>query len=149
VVQVIAEADKPLYVPPGSGELHATLALYELVRARQDGRLPLLEVVEQHRASLLAGSTAALVAASLALDPFELEAALEALRARGVRALVFLVNDSTFVPIDRWQLPADRLQKRCQALLGVLRDRQVPGTILTADSDLAAELGRRELLEAP
>jgi len=148
VVQVIAEGDKPLYVPPGSGELHATLALYELVRARQDGKLALLDLVEHHRTSLLAGSTAALLSASLALDPAELEAALEALRARGVSAVVFLVNDSSFVPIDRWQLKPDQLQERCRALLGVLRARQVPGAILAADSDLAADLGRRDLLEA-
>lgn len=147
VVQVIAEGDRPLFVPPGSGELHATHALYELVRARQDGRQPLLELVEQHGAMLLAGSTAALVAASLALDPLGLETALEALRAKGVRALVFLVNDSSFAPIDRWQLPPDLLAQRCQALLGVLRARRVPGAILSADSDLAADLGRQDLRE--
>jgi uncharacterized protein (DUF58 family) len=147
VVQVIAEGERPLYVAPGSGELHATLALYELVRARQEGRLPLLQVVEQHRATLLPGSTAALVCASLALDPFELEAALEALRARGVRALVFLVNDSSFAPIDRWQLKPEQLQQRIGALLGVLRERRVPGAVLAADSDLAGALARRDLLE--
>lgn len=147
LVQVIAEAEGPLYVPPGSGELHATQALYELVRARQDGKLALLDLVEQHRPLLPAGSTAALVAGSLAIEPLELEAALEALHTRGVSALVFLVNDSSFVPIDRWQLPPQRLEQRCQALLGVLRARRVPGAILGAESDLAAQLQRRDLLD--
>jgi uncharacterized protein (DUF58 family) len=148
VVQLIAEGERPLFVPPGRGELHATHALFELVRARQDGRLPMLELLEQHRSALPAGSTAALVGASLELDPRELEEALEALRTRGVRALVFLVNDSSFVPIDRWQLPPRALQERVERLLAVLQARRVPGAILSADSDLAAELARRDLLEA-
>jgi len=147
VVQLIAEADKPVYVPPGSGELHATQALYELVRVRQDGKRSLLDVFEQHRPLLLAGSTAALLFGSLAIEPLELEAAIEALHARGVSALVFLVNDSSFVPIDRWQLKPQALAQRCSALLGVLRARRVPGAILGAEADLAAQLARRELLE--
>jgi uncharacterized protein (DUF58 family) len=147
VVQLVADADKPVYVPPGSGELHATRALYELVRVRQDGKRGLLEVVEQHRPLLPAGSTAALLAGSLAIEPLALEASLEALSARGVSALVFLVNDSSFVPIDRWQLKPQQLQRRCDELLGVLRGRGVPGAILGAESDLAAQLLRREALD--
>lgn len=149
VVQVVAEGEKPLFVSPGRGALHATSALYELVRARQEGRLSLLDLVEQHRTALPAGSTAALLSASLELDPERLEETLEALGARGVRALVFLVDDSSFVPIDRWQARPEQLAERQRALLEVLRGRGVPGAILDAGSDLAAELGRRDLWEAP
>ena len=104
-------------------------------------------MLEQHRPLLPAGSTAALVFGSLALSPQELEAALEALHTRGVAALVLLVNDSSFVPIDRWQLKPPQLEQRSQALLGVLRGRRVPGAILGAESDLAAQLARRDLLD--
>lgn len=147
VVQVLAEAERPLFVPPGHGGLHATLALYELVRARQDGRLGLLQLVEQHRAALPPGSTAALVGASLPV-PGALAETLDALDTRGVRALVFLVDDSSFTPIDRWQMRPAELHQRRQALTTLLRERRVPGALLSAGTDLARALASRELLEA-
>jgi uncharacterized protein (DUF58 family) len=147
VVQVIGDGGHPLYVPPGTGELHATQALYELVRIRQEGRIPLLDLVEQHRTLLPAGSTAGLLFASLDVDPASLDSALEALRASRVRALVFIVNDASFVAIDRWRLERPALEERLLSLRALLRERAVPGAILHAEGDLAQDLSRADLYD--
>lgn len=148
VVQMIAEGEQPLFVPPGRGELHATLALYEVVRARQDGKRALLDLVEENRAALPSGSTATLFHASLDFDLARLEETLEAFRSRGVRAVVFAIDEASFVPIDRRAATKQVAAERREAFLALLRERSVAGAVLSADMELGATLGRRDLVDA-
>ena len=149
LVQVLGEGARNLEVPPGAGTLHATQALYELIQVRQEGRLPLLDLVEQHRMHIPAGSTATLLSGTMFLDLERLEEILRALQSRGVRPVVVLVNKDSFLPIDRRAVPRDEAAAQAGAAATLLRSRGVPGAILAADQDLEAELARADLLEAP
>ncbi|PYQ15739.1 MAG: hypothetical protein DMF80_08020 [Acidobacteria bacterium] len=149
LVQVMGEGARSLVVAPGAGTLHATLALYELIRVQQDGRVPLLELVEQHRMHLPGGSTAALLAGTIFLDLAQLEDTLAALQARGVRPAVLLVNKDSFLPIDRRAAPREEAAEQAHAVVALLRARDIPGTILAAEQDLEAELARPDLLGDP
>jgi uncharacterized protein (DUF58 family) len=145
VVQVLGAG---LFVPPGRGELHLTHALYELIRVRQAADLELLEAVEAHLPHLLPGSTATLLFGTIAVDAGRLEALLETLRSRAVRPLLFFVNGETFLPIERWPMPASAMRARREVLAALLRSRGTAGAILEASQDLGTELGRSDLLEA-
>jgi uncharacterized protein (DUF58 family) len=149
LVQVLGEGARNLEVPPGAGTLHATQALYELIQVRQEGRLPLLDLVEQHRMHIPAGSTATLLSGTMFLDLERLEEILRALQSRGVRPVVVLVNKDSFLPIDRRAVPRDEAAAQAGAAATLLRSRGVPGAILAADQDLEAELARADLFEAP
>jgi uncharacterized protein (DUF58 family) len=145
LVQVLAEGRRALVVPPGAGTLHATQALYELIRLQQDGQVGLLDVVEQHRTHLPPGSTAALLAGTLFLDLDRLEETLAALQARAVRPVVLLVNKDSFLPIERRAAPREQAAAQSRAVTSLLRARQAPGAILSADEDLETALGRFDL----
>jgi uncharacterized protein (DUF58 family) len=145
LVQVLGEGNRSLVVPPGAGTLHATHALYELIRAQQDGRVPLLELLEQHHSHLPPGSTAALLSGTLFLDLGRLEEALGALQARRVRPVVLLVNKDSFLPIERRAAPREEAAERARAVGSLLRARSVPGAIFSADEDLEDALGRPDL----
>ena len=149
LVQVLGEGARTLALPPGAGTLHATQALYELIQAQQEGRVPLLDLVEHHRLHLPAGSTATLLSGTMFLDLLRLEEALGALQSRGVRPVVVLVNKDSFLPIDRRAVPRDQAAAQAGAAATLLRSRGVPGAILSAEQDLEAELGRVDLFEAP
>ena len=149
LVQVLAEGGRRLTVPPGSGTLHATHALYELIHAQQDGRLELLDLVEQQQPHLPPGSTAALLSGTLFLDLARLETALAGLQARGVRPVVLLVNKDSFLPIERRAAPRDEAAEQARAVESLLRARRVPGAILSAEDDLEEALGRPDLFGEP
>jgi uncharacterized protein (DUF58 family) len=146
VVQVIAEGAHPLLVPPGRGGLHATQCLYELVRVRQEGSLDLFDLVERHSTNVPEGSAVALLLARLGFDLARLEAALFELRARAAQPAVLVVNDASFLPVDRWPMPPMEVQERKDAIAALLAIHGVPGRILEASQDLAVELGRSDLL---
>jgi uncharacterized protein (DUF58 family) len=145
VVQLLGEGSQPLLVPPGRGEIHATRCLYELVRVRQEGRLPLLDLVLRSRPLLPRGSTAALLCSGLALDVLRLEEELAGLQAAGVVPVVFVVDDASFVGIDRPPLPATEAAARRERLTCVLAERSVAGRILGAQDDLGRALARTGL----
>lgn len=142
LVQVFGEGQSSLAVPPGAGTLHATHALYELIRVQQDGRVPLLDVVDRHAGHLPPGSTAALLAGTLFLDLDRLEETLASLRSRGVRPVVLLVNKDSFLPIERRAAPREQAAAQAREMTALLRARGVPGAILSADEELESALGR-------
>jgi uncharacterized protein (DUF58 family) len=148
LVQVRGEGARSLEVPPGAGTLHATQALYELIRMQQEGRVPLLDLVEHHRLHVRAGSTATLLSGTMFLDLARLEETLGALQSQGVRPVVILVNKDSFLPIDRRAVPREAAAAQAQAVSTLLRSRGVPGAILSAEQDLESELGRPDLFEA-
>jgi len=144
-VQLFAEGKAPLFVPPGRGELHLAHCLHELVRARQEGTTPILDLVEHHGPHLPQRSTAAILFATISLDDQRLDALLDALAARGVRLLLLFIDDSSFLAIDRPALPREQAAERRERLLTLLRERGAPGAILGSESDLSTELGRPDL----
>jgi uncharacterized protein (DUF58 family) len=149
-VQLVAEGAQPVFVAAGRGEEHLAHCLYELIRLRQDGTTPLLDVVERHRPHLQPGSTAALLNGTISLDTTALEELIEALAMRGVRPLLLFVNSDSFAAIDRWALPAKKARERCEEIRALLRSRGVPGAILDAEQELGTELSRQDLfLETP
>jgi len=149
-VQLVAEGARPLFVAPGRGEEHLTHCLYELIRLRQDGTTPLLEVVERHRPHLQPGTTAAILSGTISVELVSLEELLEAFQTRGVRPLLLFVNSDSFAPIDRWALPPKKARQRCEEIGSLMRSRGVPGAILDAGQDLAEELARPDLfLDVP
>jgi uncharacterized protein (DUF58 family) len=149
VVQVFGEFSRPLFVPPGRGELHLAHALDQIIRVRQDGRASLLEVVERERASLPAGSTAALLSASAFLDLERLAEAFGALRAQRLQPLLVAVDKDSFLQIDRPSRPPAEVETRLQKLHAVAHSHAVPVAVLTAEQELEAEISRPGWLEAP
>jgi len=144
-VQAFGDGRAPLFVPPGRGDLHLAHALYELLRVRQEGRVPLLTLVDREGPHLPVRSTAALVFGTIALAEADLEGLFLALRARAVRPLLVFIDDSSFVPIDRWALPRDEAKARARALLAWMDAQDVPGAVLGADDDLEEALARPRL----
>jgi uncharacterized protein (DUF58 family) len=147
LTQVFAHGAEELAVPPGSGEGHLARALYELIRVRQEGETPVLDLLEQHRAHLPPGSTAALLAGTTTLDLERLSELLDDTRARRVRLAVIAVDADTFAGIERWPSPPEVIADRRQALLGLLRAHGAPGVVLTAEDDLMRELARADFLD--
>jgi uncharacterized protein (DUF58 family) len=148
LVQAFGEPARPLLVPPGRGELHLAHALDQLIRVRQDGATPLLDVVERQMASLPVGSTAALLSATVFLELERLAELLAWMRARGVRPVLVAVDKDSFLPIDvRSRARAD-VAARCQELVAVALGQGALVAVLSASDELETELLRPDWLAA-
>jgi uncharacterized protein (DUF58 family) len=147
-VQLLGEGQESLAVPPGRGELHLAFALDRLIRVRQDGRLPLLDLALREQAAVPPGSTAALLSASLFLDSGALAEAFGWMRARSVRPALVAVDMDSFAPIDRRSRPRAEVEAQADRLRSLARAHEALLAILDADRDLGAELGRPDWLEA-
>jgi uncharacterized protein (DUF58 family) len=147
-VQLFGEGREALAVPPGRGELHLAHALDRLIRVRQDGALPLLDLVLREQAAVPPGSTAALLAASLFLDEGALAEAFRWMRARRVRPVLVAVDMDSFLPIDRRPRPRAEVEAQTHALRALARSHGSLLALFDADHDLPAELGRPDWLEA-
>jgi uncharacterized protein (DUF58 family) len=148
-VQVFAEGRTPLLLPPGQGDVHLAYGLWELIRARQEGTASLFELVLRHRPALPEGSTAVLLLGTISFSDDDLDEVLEALAARRIQAFVLLVNNHSFIPIDRRTMPREQAGERTRDLLALLRHRGVTGTVLSAEEDLEEALGRADSLGMP
>jgi len=142
VVQIAGEDAKPLRLPPGTGTVHLTRCLLELIRVRQQGASPFLEVVEASLPVLPPGSTAALLCGASHLRRGPLEATLAALEARDVRPLVVLVHDASFTAIRRQLRARAEADAHCADLAAALRARGVAGAVLDSEGELAGALAR-------
>jgi uncharacterized protein (DUF58 family) len=147
-VQLFGEGRQPLVVPPGRGDLHLAFALDRLIRVRQDGAAPLLDLVRREQASVPPGSTAALVAASFFLDEAALAAAFGWMRARHVRPVLVAVDGDSFLPIDRHPRPRAQVEAQADVLRAVARSHGGLVALFGSDQDLPTELGRPDWLEA-
>jgi len=144
--QVVGEGERSLLIPVGRGELHLAAALHSLITARQTGTTPFLELVNAHRSHLPPGSTAILlVVATTELDPGQLGPTLEALRAGGVRPLLFAIDAFSLPPVERPPVPAATARIHRRELQAKLSELQVPVAILDPAEDLLAELQRPDL----
>jgi uncharacterized protein (DUF58 family) len=147
-VQLFGEGRETLAVPPGRGELHLAFALDRLIRVRQDGALPLLDLVLRELAAVPAGSTATLLAASLFLDEGALAEAFGWMRARRVRPVLLAIDMDSFLPIDRRARPRAEVAAQADRLRSLARSHGAPVALLDVEHDLALELGRPDWLEA-
>jgi uncharacterized protein (DUF58 family) len=148
LVQVFGEGARPLFVPPGRGELHLAHALDQLIRVRQAGNLPLLDLVEREQSTVPVGSTAALLSASVFLDPGRLAELLSGLRARRVQTVLVAVDKDSFLPIDRPLRARDDVEARAQELLALALAQGARMGVLSADHELEDELARPDWLLA-
>lgn len=139
-VQVAGLGARPLHVPPGRGNDHLAFALYELIRAQQDGKTPLTDLVLHHLPAIPAHSTAVLVAGTVFLDLGGLEDLLGAFRDRGVRPALFLVNNFSFPAITGWPPPRAEVVEKCREVTFFLRSRGVPVRVFEDSDDLAKVL---------
>jgi uncharacterized protein (DUF58 family) len=149
VVQAIGERKEPLFVPPGSGELHLARALDQVIRVRQDGTRALLDVVDQEESGVPAGSTAALLSATVFLDLDRLAETMTWMQARRLLPVVVAVDKDSFLPIDRHARPRDEVRAQRADLTAFLRSRGARVAVLDADHELDEELARPLWLEAP
>jgi len=147
-VQLFGEGREPLFVPPGRGDLHLAFALDRLIRVRQDGAVPLLDLVRREQAAVPPGSTAALVAASFFLDEGALDEAFGWMQARHVRPALVAVDVDSFLPIDRHPRPRAEVEAQADALRAVARSHRGLVALFGAEQDLPTELGRPDWLEA-
>lgn len=141
-VQVAGLGRRPLHVPPGRGENHLAFALYELIRAAQDGATPLVDLVLSHLSSVPAGSTAVLLSGTLFVDLAPLDDVIEGLRGRGVRPVVLLVNNFSFPAIAGWPPSRAEILEKRREVEYFLRSRGVPLGVLEESDDLEALLGK-------
>jgi uncharacterized protein (DUF58 family) len=148
VVQAFGERRASLFVPPGRGESHLARALDEVIRVKQDGTVPLLDVVDLHQAGVPRGSTAALLSATLFLDAGPLAEALEWMRSRSVLALVVAIDGDSFLPIDKRARPRDEVLAQREELHAIVRGRGGRLSILDGERSLPDELRRPGWVEA-
>jgi uncharacterized protein (DUF58 family) len=148
-VQAFGEGRTPLFVPPGRGELHLAHGLYELLRVRQEGSLTLPDLVDREASHLPVRSTAAMVFGTITFPNAGLDELLTALRAREVLPLLVFIDDSSFLPIDRWALPREEAEARARELTAWMEGQGVPGVVLGADEDLEQSLIRPGLFGEP
>jgi uncharacterized protein (DUF58 family) len=140
-VQVNGLGAEPLHVPPGRGETHLTFALYELIRAGLDGKVPLHEAALRSLPFVPPSSTVVLVSGTVFLDLPAMGDVLEAYRSRGVRVAFFLVNDFSFPAIAGWPPPRAEVVEKTREVVFFLRSRGIPVRVLEESDDLAAALG--------
>lgn len=148
LVQAFGEPARPLLVPPGRGELHLAHALDQLIRVRQDGSLPLLDLVERQMSTLPVGSTAALMSATVFLELERLAEILAWMRARGVRPVVVAVDKDSFLPIDVPSRPRADVAAQIQDLVAVALGQEARVAVLSALEELETELVRPDWLAA-
>jgi uncharacterized protein (DUF58 family) len=146
-IQLRGEGLQPLVVPPGRGELHLAFALDQLIRVRQDGRLPLLELAGREETTVPRGSTAALIAATLFLDPEELGEVFGRLRARGAQPVLVAVDMDSFLPIDRHPRPREEVTAQVERLRERARAHGALVAVFDAEDELGEELARPDWLE--
>lgn len=146
-VQLLGEGRRPLHVPPGRGELHLAFALDQLIRVRQDGERPLLDLVWREQASVPPGSTAALLLGSLFVDLDDLAEVLAWMRSRRVQPLVVAVDMDSFLPVDRHLRPRDQVGAQVERVRDVAGAHEALMAVFAAEHDLPEELARPDWLE--
>jgi uncharacterized protein (DUF58 family) len=141
-VQMQGLGARALHVPPGRGESHLTQALYELIRTGLDGTTPLPEFVLKNLATVPPQSTVVLISGTVFIDLAGTGDVIEALRGRGARVAVFLVNNFSFPAISGWPPPRAQVLEKTQEVTFFLRSRGVPVRVLEEADDLETVLGR-------
>jgi uncharacterized protein (DUF58 family) len=145
-VQLFAEGREAAFVPPGCGELHLALALDRLIRLRQDGTVPVLDLARREEAAVPRASTVAILAATLFLDTGRLAEAFGHFQARRIRPVLVAVDMDSFLPVTRRPRPREAARAQAEELRGIARDHGALVAVLDAEHDLPAELARPDWL---
>ncbi|HSD66904.1 MAG TPA: DUF58 domain-containing protein [Vicinamibacteria bacterium] len=143
---LVAEADRPIIVPPGQGEAHLAAALHQLVISKQTGGRPLVEVVEQNSDFAPPGAAVVLFFSTTDVDLDAVTASIGTLRATGAHPLVIVVDALAFTPMDRPPTPVDLAGERRTALARRLVDLDVPSAILGPEDTPEALLASPDFL---
>jgi uncharacterized protein (DUF58 family) len=147
-IQLRGEGRQGLAVPPGRGELHLAFALDQLIRVRQDGTLPLLELARREEMTLPPGSTGALLSATLFLDPDELTEVFGRFRSRHVRPALVAVDGDSFLPIDRRPRPREEVAAQAERLRDLAHAHGALVALFDAEHDLGEALAHPDWLGA-
>lgn len=143
---LVAHADHPLIVPPAVGEAHLAATLHELVVAKQTGRRPLLEVVEQNRDFAPPGAAAVLLLSTTDVDLEALGVTLGSLRTSAAHPVVIVIDALAFPPVDRPPTPVEEVRKRREDLVARLLDLEVPAAVLGPDDTPEERLAQPDFL---
>jgi uncharacterized protein (DUF58 family) len=127
---LVAEADRPLVLPPAQGEGHLAAVLHQLVIAKQTGTRPLVEVVERNRNFAPPGAAAALLLSTTEVDLDAVASTIGSLRASAAHPFVVVVDALAFPPVDRPPTPVEVARERRAALVDRLLTLDVPAAIL-------------------
>jgi uncharacterized protein (DUF58 family) len=143
---LVAEADRPVVVPPSQGEDHLAAALHLLVVAKQTGSLSVLDLVDRDHELTPPGATVVILSATTEVDGDALESTLLALRARAAEPVFVAIEAPAFPPIDRPPVPADEARELRRALSARLTALDVPWAVLGPDDKPEDVVARPDFL---
>ncbi len=140
-VQLLGVGEVPLELPLGRGAGHEAFILEELAKARPRGETPLHEVLEFNLERIPDGSTLVILFASVSVVLEQFVDAWTLLRSRGVRLLAVLVDDTTFLQLERYRPRVDGVSVEMLEARSRLLDAGVPTVMVSHGDDLARALG--------
>ncbi len=140
-VQMLGMGEGPLDVPFGRGSQHEAFVLEELAKARPRGRTPLPEVLRFNIDRIPDGSTLVQLFASVSVQMEAFADTWALLRSRRVRILAVLIDDTTFLQLDRYRQRVDGVSVELVEARSRLLDAGVPTVVVCHGDDLARALG--------
>jgi uncharacterized protein (DUF58 family) len=140
IVQLFADCDEPVFVPPGRGEAHLMLALERLIHVKQDGLSSIFEAVTDRLPVLPSGSMVVVLLATATPETADLRVLLERLERRHLRSAFVLVDARTFHQLDFASEEAAELDRRREEALQLLAGRDIPHAVLSGEDELEERL---------
>lgn len=140
-VQLLGVGEAPLDVPLGRGGAHEAFILEELAKVRPRGQTPLSDVLRFHIDRIPDGSTLVILFASVSVSMEAFVDAWTLLRSRHVRILAVLIDDTTFLQLDRYRTRRDGVSVELVEARSRLLDAGIPTVIVSHGDDLARALG--------
>ncbi len=98
-VQLLAEGDRLVYLPLGSGSWHFTSVMQELARVRADGKRPLYDLIDAYVELVPEDSNAILIFSKCDIDVDAYLNAIQLLRSRKVRITAIILDHTSFLPV--------------------------------------------------
>lgn len=98
-VQMLAEGERLVYVPLGTGMWHLTALMQELAQVRVMGRRPLYELIDQYVELVPPNSSAIVVFSKCDIDIDHYLEAIRLLRSQNVQVTAVIIDHTTFLPV--------------------------------------------------
>lgn len=140
-VQVLGVGEAPLDAPFGRSGAHEAFVLEELAKARPRGRTPMPDVLRFHLDRIPDGSSLVMLFASVSVKMEAFVDAWALLRSRRVRLMAVLIDDTTFLQIERYRPRVDGVSVELVEARSRLLDAGIPTVIVSHGDDLARALG--------
>ncbi len=137
-VQLIAEGDRSVIVPLGSGETHLGYLLGELATIKPRGKKPLSEVLRENVFRVPQGSQVYLIVGTIHQEPASYAEPLAFLYGRRAAVRVLLLDDRTFVQHHRWRTQTERRKMPELARFFLLNGAEV--TLVARGADISSKL---------